>query len=156
MSAVINRTRISVREGVQAPEEERATLAALARILATAVDAGRTVTLSVEGEVVALSPLMRACVIETARTLARGDALALTPLGKTLRTQEAADILNVSRPYLVKLLDEGTIPSTRTGTQRRVLAADLLAYKDRRDAKRRESLDALERFSENVESDDWS
>lgn len=80
--------------------------------------------------------------------LARGDELALVPVAKPLTTQQAADILNVSRQYLVRLLDEGRIPSTKTGTHRRLLLKDVLAYKEQRDHDREEALDELAQLSQ--------
>lgn len=70
----------------------------------------------------------------------RGDAISLVPMTKMLTTNQAADILNVSRPYLVKLLNEGAIPFTKTGTHHRLRVRDVLEYKQRRD---RAMLDAL-------------
>jgi excisionase family DNA binding protein len=83
--------------------------------------------------------------------MARGQTVTLVPHGRELTTQEAADILHVSRPHLVKLLDESVIPHYKVGTHRRVRIDDVLAYRERRAATRREQLDELTRLSEELE-----
>lgn len=92
---------------------------------------------------VTLTPALSALLMELLRHVGRGDAVTLVPVQQMLTTQQAADILNVSRPFLVSLLERDEIKFTTVGRHRRIRAEDLFAYKRARDEKRGKAMSEL-------------
>jgi excisionase family DNA binding protein len=84
-------------------------------------------------------------LVDILAELADGNAVKVVPVHAELTTQEAADMLNVSRPHLVKLLEDGVLPFHRPGKHRRVRFADLMQYKDVRDRASEEAMAELAR-----------
>jgi excisionase family DNA binding protein len=89
---------------------------------------------------ITLSPALSNLLMELLRHIGRGDAVTLVPVHQMLTTQQAADILNVSRPFLISLLERGDIPHTTVGRHRRIKAEHLFEYKRTRDEKRSKAL----------------
>jgi excisionase family DNA binding protein len=82
--------------------------------------------------------------------MACGRGISLLPLDAELRTQEAADLLNVSRPYLVGLLERGEMPFRLVGNQRRIKLRDLIIYKTHSDVERRAALTELAHLGQEI------
>lgn len=142
---------------VSAPPDEREDVEALSRVLGAFLErkkgrrsAPRCELVGPRGEQIRLPEAVFYMLERVVEVLARGDAITLVPVGKALTTQQAADLLNVSRQYLVRLLDAGQIPFTRTGKHRRVRIEDVLAYRQKRDDERQAALDELTSLTEEL------
>lgn len=123
----------------------------LRKIVASHINDDGSTTLSVsmnDGTVqhLALLPAVTSSLLNVLELVSSGRGFQTVPIDSELTTQRAADLLNVSRPYLVKLLDEGEIPHVKTGRHRRVRANDLFAYKEKRDETRSNALSELARM----------
>ena len=90
-------------------------------------------------------------LIDILSQISQGNAVTIVPVKAELSTQQAANLLNVSRPYLIKLLESREIPYHKVGKHRRILAQDLYKYKADIDAKRSQSLDELTALSEELD-----
>lgn len=82
--------------------------------------------------------------------IAQGNAVTLVPIHAELTTQQAADLMNVSRPYLIKLLEAGELGYHMVGSHRRIKAEDLFAYKDKLQAKSAAAQDEMARLSQDL------
>ena len=89
-------------------------------------------------------------IVDVLVELAKGNAVTVVPVRAELTTQQAANILNVSRPYLVGLLDKGKIPHRMVGNRRKVPLQELLDYKRIDDTYRKGILDELTREAESI------
>jgi excisionase family DNA binding protein len=138
---------------VAAPPEQQAQVVALSKALEGMAHqprkrAPRCQLVGPKGETIALPESVFYVLERVAEVMARGDSITVVPVGREVTTQQAADLLNVSRQYLVRLLDEGRIPFRKTGKHRRLRIEDVLSFKETRDKDRRAGLRELSRMTE--------
>ena len=133
-------------EVAQAQEASRL----LARLVAEAPKAQLSIEDSAHSMHVVLPRAAVQLLQDILREMSQGHAVTLIPVHAELTTQQAADLLNVSRPYLVSLLESGAIPYRKIGTRRRVQFQHLMAYKKVDEAKRLEALSELSRLSQEL------
>jgi len=140
---------VAEQEPVAASEDERRILEHVEQL----IEENQTRPLclvGLRGEQIELPETASGLLRQLVHLLAQGQVVTLVPLHRQMTTQEAAEILNVSRPYLIRLLDRGEMPFTKTGTHRRILFEDLMAYKQVRDANRRQGLARLTQLSQEL------
>jgi excisionase family DNA binding protein len=138
---------------VSAPAEQRAGVAALYKVLDGMArplkrHAPKCKLVGPKGESIAVPESVFYVLERVVQVMARGDAITVVPVGKELTTQQAADLLNVSRQYLVRLLEADRIPYKKTGKHRRLRIEDVLAFKETRDQDRRRGLAELTRLTQ--------
>lgn len=107
-------------------------------------------TAPTETETVELPASAVRLLVDILEQMARGNAVTLVPVHAELTTQQAADLLGVSRTHLVQLLDEGKIAHRKVGTHRRIRAEDALKYRRETERKRREALDKLTAYDQEL------
>ena len=125
---------------------EKAAANQLRQIIAVHADGDATLRMLGDDRLpvdVTLTPALSHLLIDLLGHVGRGDAVTLVPVHQMLSTQQAADILHVSRPHLISLLEKASIPYVLVGRHRRIRAEDLFAYKRDRDSRRRQALSEL-------------
>lgn len=125
------------------PEEQREAVARLLEFLQASTEGGALQLVAGGGSRGDVPEAVATLLAHIVETLASGQSVALVPVSRELTTQQAADLLNLSRQYLVRQLDAGVLPYRMTGTHRRLSLEDVLAYKTVREQGRRQSLDEL-------------
>ena len=121
--------------------------------LMTKANKHKTFYLQIDDKQVELPQSAVNLLVEILNQLADGNALALIPKQTWLTTQQAAELLNVSRPFLVGLLNLGKIPYEKVGNRRRMLADDVTAYKLKQIAQRKIALQKLTNLSQEFDMD---
>lgn len=137
------------------PSEAEAALAKVtSRVLASRLRDDDLMRLRIVGgpspETVKLPAAAARLLVRILEEMARGNAVTLIPVHAELTTQEAADMLNISRPSLIQLLDAGKIDYRRVGTHRRVRFEALMKYKRLADAARRAALTDLAAYDQEL------
>lgn len=103
-----------------------------------------------DGAAIELPRDIHALLVSIVENLKAGNGVSVIPLHAELTTVEAAELLNVSRPFLIKQLEAGALPHHLVGTHRRLRLADVLAYRDRLDTNANEALSALSQEAEDL------
>jgi excisionase family DNA binding protein len=136
-------------------EDQSIAKSSVSRLLETSQalnHAGTFVEIKVQGGEVFLRIPTKALslLVTILGNMAEGKSITLIPSDAVLSTQQAADFLNVSRPHLVKLLEEGQIPFEKAGTHRRIELNNLVAYKRNLKTNRNKNLDFLAKQAQDL------
>lgn len=134
---------------IMVADDERPALEHLAAVLEQS-DPKATKVLSSDGQQAEVPESVLHLIQQLLAYLAHDRIVTLTPLDKDLTTHQAARLLNVSRPYLIKLLESNQIPYKLVGTHRRIRYQDLIAYKRQADAEQQRALEDLTQLSEEL------
>ena len=150
MSKTDEKSSLSTRPPTDS-EIESASEAAVA--LAGAIDQDGALTVGgKKGKMLTLAPAIGQLLAELLGHVAKGEMVTLVPTGTLLTTQEAADMLNVSRPFLIKLLKRDEIQYVTVGTHRKVPLDKLLTYKANMDSRQRKALGELTRLGQEYDA----
>lgn len=133
-------------DSVISPQLEAQSIKELDRILSVKDFQAKLV--GANGEKINIPEPIYQVLLQVVHAMASGKAISIIPQQQELTTQQAAEHLNVSRPYLIKLLEQGEIPHIKVGSHRRVRFDDLMNYKQQRDVKRDQLLTELTQMSQ--------
>lgn len=136
---------INSRNVTTASSRERDNLARIEAALA-GKNGGRALLVTPSGEEIELPKSVHGILERAVHELSEGNGVAVLPVEAELTTRQAAEILGVSRPYVIKLMEEErAIPFTKRGTHRRARLEDVLSYKEKRDSERLAALGEMSR-----------
>ena len=137
---------------IPASEKEQEQIKYIEQLLESVqeTEATRPKLIGPQGQEIELPESLFQVLRAAAHDLARNRVVTITAINQDLTTQEAADIINVSRPHLIKLLEEGKIPYFMVGTHRRIYLHGLLEYKKRRDVEERAALAELTQLGQEM------
>jgi excisionase family DNA binding protein len=135
-------------ESIMAQKQEADSIRQLEHILSLQDSQAKLV--GANGKVITIPESVYEVLRQVVHAMALGQAISIASQEQEMTTQQAADILNVSRPYLIKLLEQGEIPCIKVGTHRRIRHQDLISYKQQRDTKRSNLLDDLIQESQDM------
>ncbi|HYX18826.1 MAG TPA: helix-turn-helix domain-containing protein [Nostoc sp.] len=133
-------------DSVISPQLEAQSIKELERILS--VKGSQAKLVGANGEEISIPDSVYQVLYQAVHAMASGKVVSVAIQDRELTTQQAGDFLKVSRPHLIKLLEQGEIPYIMVGTHRRVRFEDLVKYKKQRDSKRREGLKQFTQFLE--------
>ncbi len=133
------------RDPIAAPADDRALSEVEGRL-----SQGPIQLIDAHGDALSLPEELRDLLLRGVHELRRGNRVSLLSFGRLLTTQQAAELLGMSRPYLIRLLERDEVPYEMVGTHRRLRLDDVLAYRRERSSRRRESLRELSRDADDL------
>lgn len=142
-----------VREPITATETEAVIARKAAERLQSVAEAQQDITIHIEGSKIAVPLPARAVELMFAvlTAMANGQPISVIPQQAELSTQQAADFLNVSRPFVVKLIDEGKLPARKVNRHRRIKFADLVEFEKQSKVERMQALAEMAELTRDLE-----
>jgi excisionase family DNA binding protein len=153
MAATLEKTRPGALDHRLPTPDEIESASQAAAVLAKSLDTnGALVVAGAEGKDLRIAPAISKLMINLLSEVASGNMVTLVPTGADLTTAQAARVLNVSRPFLTKLLKRGDIRCFKVGSHRRIKFDDLMAYKAKRDRKQETALEELAALGQEIDA----